>query len=75
MYDPNTRSVMVDGVFIDKYDVVIINEVKCTYRFSVPGFQTLRSRMCQGDSLQEGVAVLCAHWLSPGIRNVDTFRE
>ena len=50
--------------YLNKFDVIVLLEVKCSYAFSVPGFEVLRSN---NRGMRGGVAVLVKACLWPSV--------
>ena len=44
--------------YMTNFDIIVLVEVKCSFAFSVPGFEIMRSA---GRSARGGVAVLVKH--------------
>ena len=54
-----------------KYDVVFINEIKCAYSFSVPGFKAIISKLDSSSPNRGGTALLLRNWLVPYLASID----
>ena len=47
--------------YVNKFDIVVLCELKCDYPFSIAGFKCIRSSSIPGEELRGGVAVLFKH--------------
>ena len=57
--------------FILQYDIVFLNEIKCAYKFSVPGFRTYVSKLNSDSPNRGGTALLLKNWLVPYVQSLD----
>ena len=58
--------------YVNKFDVVVLIELKCSYVFSVPGFTVMRS---DDRSQRGGVGVLVKHKLMPSVFDVQLLND
>ena len=58
--------------YLNSFDVITLLEVKCSYVFSVPGFEVLRSRNC---GMRGGVAVLVKVYLWPSVFDAQSLND
>ena len=61
--------------FLSQYDIVFLNEIKCSYPLKVPGFEYVRSSVVKGEELRGGSAVLIKHHLWLQMFNVQLYKD
>ena len=61
--------------YMNNFDIVCFNELKCEYPFSVAGFRCIRSKIVTGDSKRGGVAVLVKDTLWCYLYSVNAYRD
>ena len=61
------------ALFLSKFDVFAILELKTGYYFSLPGYQVIRSRPVNGENCRGGVAVFVRNNFWPFVTAVKTF--
>ena len=61
--------------YLNKFDIVCLNELKCEYPFCVAGFRCIRSKIVTGDNKRGGVAVLVKETLWSYLYSVNAYRD
>ena len=59
---------------LNRYDIVILSEIRCNYPFSVPGFRCIRSATMPGEDTR-GVAILFKLCIWSCVYSVFTTRD
>ena len=54
-----------------KHDIVFLNEIKCSFKFDVPGFKLFVSKLDSKSPNRGGTAMLVKHWLVQYLDKVD----
>ena len=86
MKDLHLLSVNIDGIydklddidcidFLSQFDIVFLNEVKCTYPLSVAGFEYVRSSIIPGEEQRGGTAILIKYYLWKCMYNVQLYKD
>ena len=61
--------------YVNKFDIVVLCELKCNYSFSIAGFKCVRSSPVAGEELRGGVAVLFKHAVWNYVHNVKCYKD
>ena len=60
---------------INNYDIIALNEIKCDYPFSLPGYKCVRSSIATGEELRGGVAVLFSTKIWNNVYNINVVKD
>ena len=61
--------------YVNKFDIVVLCELKCDYPFSIAGFKCIRSSSIPGEELRGGVAVLFKHHVWDKVYKVKRYKD
>ena len=62
-------------LFLQMYDIIMLNEIKCSYPFSLAGYHCLRSTIILGEESRGGVAVLVKNTLWNGMYSIELCKD
>ena len=61
--------------YLNYFDIIFLNELKCEYPFSLAGFRCIRSKIVTGESRRGGVAILVKETLWSYLYSLNTYKD